>query len=86
MKLRKKMPTYNFRNIETGEETEVIMRIAELDNYKANHPELQQILKSPPKIVSDIGGVLSKTDGGWNDTLKRIKAGAGRNNTIHTKN
>lgn len=80
------MPTYNFRNINTGEEIEVMMKIAELDQYKKDNPQLQQFLKSAPKLVSDIGGVLSKTDGGWNDTLKRIKAGAGRNNTIHTKN
>ena len=80
------MPTYNFRNKLTGEETEVIMRISELDNYKEENPDLEQFLKAPPRIVSGVGGVLSRTDGGWNDTLKRIKAGAGRNNTINTKN
>ena len=80
------MPTYNFRNKLTGEETEITMKIAELDNYKEENPELEQYLTGAPRIVSGVGGVLSRTDDGWNDQLKRIKAGAGRNNTINTKN
>ena len=30
------MPTYNFRNTETEEEFEVVIKIAELDDYKKN--------------------------------------------------
>ena len=37
-----------------------------------------------PKIVSGVGSLLSKTDDGWKDTLKRIKSGSGRGNTIKT--
>lgn len=80
------MPTYNFRNKLTGEEFEIAMKISELDNYKEENPELEQFLTRPPKIVSGVGTTLGRTDGGWNDTLKKIKSGAGRNNTIHTKN
>ena len=36
------MPTYKFRNTETGEVTEHVMRIAELDNFKENNPKLER--------------------------------------------
>ena len=39
---------------------------------------------STPKIVSGTGSLLSKTDGGWKDTLSRIKSGSAKNNTIKT--
>ena len=84
MKLRKKMPTYNFRNKDTGDVVEVLMRMSELDQYKEDNPNMEQIITAP-KIVSGVGSMLSRTDGGWNDMLKRIKSGSGRNNTINTK-
>ena len=37
-----------------------------------------------PNIVSGVGSLLSKTDDGWKDTLKRIKSGSGKGNTIKT--
>jgi hypothetical protein len=36
------MPTYKFRNLNTGEVTEHVMRIAELDEFKENNPELER--------------------------------------------
>lgn len=38
-----------------------------------------------PAIVSGGGEIISKTDSGWNDTLKRIKKASGKSNTIQTK-
>lgn len=38
-----------------------------------------------PAIVSSAGSTISMTDGGWNDTLKRIKKASGKSNTIETK-
>jgi hypothetical protein len=35
-----------------------------------------------PGVVSGQGGLLSKTDDGWKDNLKRIKDKSGRGNTI----
>jgi len=79
------MPTYNFRDIETGEVMEVTMRISELDDYKKNNPHLQQYLTAAPALSSDGGGGGLKIDNGFNDVLKKIKAGSGRVNTIQTK-
>jgi len=44
--------------------------------------KLIQVL-SAPRIVESTGGVLSKTDDGWKENLKRIKKGAGKGNTVN---
>ncbi len=36
------MPTYDFRNKETGEITTEVMSIHDLDKYKEEHPELER--------------------------------------------
>lgn len=41
----------------------------------------ERVLKFPG-IVTQQGSLLSKTDGGWKDNLKRIKDNSGRGNTI----
>lgn len=79
------MPTYNFRDIETGDVTEVTMKISELDDFKSKNPHLQQFLTGAPGFSSDGGGGGLKIDNGFNDVLKKIKAGSGRVNTINTK-
>ena len=85
MKLGKKMPTYNFRNKDTGEEFEVLMRISELDKYKEDNPHMKQFLKVPPRLVSMVGNLHSRTDDGFKDVLNKIKSSSGQNNTIKTK-
>jgi len=79
------MPTYNFRNKETGEEIEVLMRISELDKYKKDNPHMEQFLKAAPRIVSMVGSLHSRTSDGFKDVLNKIKDGSGKNNTIKTK-
>lgn len=64
------MPTYLFKNMVTDEHFEAYMSIKELDTYKAQHPELQQIIGSP-NIVS---GSKLKPDQGFRDVLKEIKS------------
>ena len=68
------MPTYNFRNINTGEETEVTMKISELDAYKEEHPELQQFLKGAPALGDSIRLGLRKPDQGFRDVLSNVKS------------
>ena len=46
------------------------------DEYNA-----ERVLKFPG-IVSNQGSLLSKTDSGWKDNLKRIKQNSGKSNTI----
>ena len=66
------MPTYNFRNKETGEELETTMRISELDEYKLNNPVMEQYLKSAPRIVGGVGTNL-KVDDGFREVLSKVK-------------
>jgi hypothetical protein len=79
------MPTYSFRNKETGEEFDTLLKMSELDEFKSKNPQLEQFLSSPPKIVSMVGTLHSKTSDGFTDVLKKIKSGSGANNTIRTK-
>ena len=41
----------------------------------------ERVLKFPG-VISSQGSLLSKTDSGWKDNLKRIKDKSGRGNTI----
>lgn len=63
------MPTYSFRNRETGEESEVFMSMSALDQYKTDHPELEIIVGSS-NIVSSVD---IKPDQGFRDVLKEMK-------------
>ena len=49
------MPTYKFRNIETDEVTEYVMRISELDTFKENNTILERYF--------DIEGLAGLGDG-----------------------
>lgn len=84
------MPTYNFRNLDTGEETEVSMRISELDEFKANNPHLQQFLTRAPSLNYDSASLgVRRTDDNFNDLLKHIKKGNSKGiktkSTINTR-
>ena len=85
MKLRKKMPIYNFRNKETGEETTELMKISELDQFKADNPHLEQFLTGAPANVGMVRDMYSRVPDGFNDVVKQIKKGSGMRNTIKTK-
>lgn len=84
------MPTYDFRNNETGEEWEAMMSIADKETFLAENPHITQI---PNAVLihsgRGLGGGL-KIDNSFNDVLKEIKhkhSGGyklGRSN-IHTK-
>ena len=49
------MPTYKFRNTETGEVTEHVMRIAALDKFKEDNPTLERYF--------DVEGLAGLGDG-----------------------
>jgi hypothetical protein len=66
------MPTYVFRNKETGEQFEKIMKISELDNFRNENPQLETVIQSvafgdPTKMSS-----TRKFDTGFKEVLQRI--------------
>jgi len=65
------MPTYRFYNTKTKTEYEDLMSISEMEEFiKQKHIKLMPPTKV--NIVSSTGGIDSKTDSGWKDTLSKI--------------
>jgi hypothetical protein len=89
------MPTYRFENTKTNEITEELMSISEMEK----HIKKRHINLLPPtqmNIVSGVGSMDSKTDGGWKEMLSRVaeahpqsnladRYGKKSNNEIKTK-
>ena len=66
------MPTYVFRDKETGEQFEKIMKISELDLFRENNPKLETVIQAvsfgdPTKMSS-----TRKFDTGFKEVLQRI--------------
>jgi hypothetical protein len=78
------MPQYDFKNKETGEVTEVLLRISEYDQWIIDNPEWVRYFpaSSAPKIVSGVKSTMRLAGSDWNEHLKNIKKGSGKNNTI----
>lgn len=66
------MPTYVFRNKETGEQFEKILKIAELDSFREENPHLETVIQAvafgdPTKLSS-----TRKFDTGFKEVLQKI--------------
>lgn len=77
------MPTYNLRNVKTGEEKEVIMSISDLEKTKQEGE--WKVIIGAPKLVTHVGSVLGRTSGDWKDKLKQIKQSAGGNTGLSSE-
>ena len=75
------MPTYTLKNIKDNVEFSVICSYDELQVMLDDQLDVIRVL-STPKIVSGVGSLMSKTDDGWKDNLRRIKEGSGKGDTI----
>ena len=68
------MPTYEFRNKETGEVIEVVMKMSELDEYKKNNPHLERYITGSPGLSDPARLGLVKPAAGFRDLLKNMKS------------
>ena len=76
------MPTYCFRNNETGEVHEDMMKMDDREKYLKDNPNLTQVLEMP-QIVSGTDG-LRKPDDSFIDILRNIdKKHKSRKNTMN---
>ena len=68
------MPTYRFRNMNTGEEFEEFMSMNERETYLKTHAIIAQV-PMPIAIAGDhLMGVGPKVDGGFTENMQRIAA------------
>jgi hypothetical protein len=66
------MPTYVFRNKETGEQFEKILKISELDSFRVENPQLETVIQAvafgdPTKLST-----TRKFDSGFKEVLQKI--------------
>lgn len=52
------MPTYSFRNKNTGEEFDVFMSISELEQYLKDNPDVEKLLSAPHFLGAQMNGGL----------------------------
>ena len=64
------MPTYEFRNKQTGEVTEHWMKMSEKDTFLANNPHLEQTMTKAPAFAGD--HVTIRKDTGFKEVLQKI--------------
>lgn len=67
------MPTYSFKNIHTGEITEHILKISQLDEFKSNNPDLEIHITGSPGLSDPARLGLVKPAAGFRDLLKNMK-------------
>lgn len=65
------MPTYDFKDEETGEITTHVMKIAELDEFKKNNPNLRQVLGATA-MGDPVRLGIRKHDDGFREVLNKI--------------
>lgn len=64
------MPTYEFRNKQTGEVTEQWMKMSEKDAFLTNNPHLEQTMTKAPAFAGD--HITIKKDTGFKEVLQKI--------------
>ena len=64
------MPTYRFKNLKTGVEYEDFMSIAEMEKLNKN-PIIELLPPTTVNIVSSVGSLDGKTDGGWKEVMSK---------------
>lgn len=66
------MPTYTYRNIETGEIEEHFLKLAEYDEFNKNNPQLERVIEGASISYSGTTSLISKTDNTWKEVLSKI--------------
>lgn len=66
------MPTYNFRNKETGEILEKWLSIRERDSFLIDNPEMEPVIVDAPMLGDSVRLGLRKPDDGFREVLHKI--------------
>lgn len=65
------MPTYDFINAQTGEVFTRLMKIAEREEFLAQHPDIQPVV-SAPALGDPVRLGVRKVDNGFKEVLQKI--------------
>ena len=76
------MPVYTVKNKETEEVVDINCPYAELEEFLRENQEWTRLLKMPATIGGTVS-TLRQAGGDWQDMLKKIKKGSGKDNTIN---
>lgn len=67
------MPTYDFRNKETGEVIEKIMKISEREEWLAANPQYETVISRAPSLGDSHRLGMKKPDAGFREVLAKVK-------------
>ena len=76
------MPVYTVKNKETEEVVDINCPYAELEEFLRENQEWTRLLRMPATISGSVS-TLRQAGGDWQDMLKKIKKGSGKDNTIN---
>ena len=76
------MPTYNIQNEKTGEVKEVFCSWKDKEKELKKHGKEWKYLIGAPAMTTLGINTIKRAGNEWNDTLKAIKKGAGKDSTI----
>ena len=66
------MPTYTFRNKDTGEEFEQFMGISAREEFLTENPQLETVIRNAPAFGDAVRLGVHKSDQGFKEVLQRI--------------
>lgn len=66
------MPTYNFRDKNTGETFEKFMSISARENFLKENPHVETMLSGAPVMMDPVRAGVKKVDSGFKEVLHRI--------------
>ena len=67
------MPTYEFKNTDTGETFEKILKLSDREYYLKDNPHIQQIHTATTPVIEAARLGLMKPDQGFRDILSSMK-------------
>jgi hypothetical protein len=69
------MPTYNFLNIDTGEEFESFMKISEREKYLLENTHIHPVMTAPAIVSGVSSSKQNRVPDGFKEVLSKIAEG-----------
>lgn len=66
------MPTYRFKDKETGIEHEKFMSISSREQYLKDNPHLESVINGAPMLVDPVRAGVRRSDSGFKEVLHKI--------------